>query len=132
MKGPGYITRYSQAFKQKVVQEIETGRLRPSEAVKKYGLCSHSLVREWIIRLGKNHLLNKVVRIEMPNEIKPNDIIKQLQAEKRQLESALAQTQIKLIMMESLVEAAQQHLKIDLKKKYGTKLSESGSKESKS
>src|ERR1051326_505046 len=100
MKGRGYVTRYSQAFKQQVVQEIEKGHLTQAEARRKYGLSSNSLVRQWIKRLGKNHLLNKIVRIEMPNEIKPNDLIKQLQAEKRQLESALAQTQIRLIMME--------------------------------
>lgn len=132
MKGQGYVNRYSLAFKQKVVQEIETGHLRRAEAARKYGLSSGELVRQWIKRLGKNHLLNKVVRIEMPNEIKSNDIIKGLQKEKQQLESALAQTQIKLIMMESLVEAAKQHLNIDLKKKFGTTLLKSGSKESKS
>lgn len=132
MKGAGYVTRYSQAFKQQVVQEIETGRLTQAEAKRKYGLSTKSLVRQWIKRLGKNHLLNKVVRIETPDEIKPNDIIKQLQAEKQQLESALAQTQIKLIMMESLVEAAKEHLQIDLKKKFGTRRSESASKRSKS
>ena len=131
MKGQGYVNRYSLAFKQKVVQEIESGRLTRMEAVRKYGLSCNELVRQWIKRLGKNHLLNKVVRIEMPNEIKPNDIIKQLQGEKQQLESALAQTQIKLIMMESLVEAAKQHLNIDLKKKFGITLLKSGSKESK-
>ncbi len=119
MKEQGYVNRYSLAFKQKVVQDIESGHLNQSEATRKYGLSSYSLVQNWIKSLGKNHLLNKVVRIELPNE---QNIIKKLKAEKQQLETVLAQTQIKLICMESLVEIAQKDYGLDLKKKHGTGL----------
>ena len=56
----------------------------------------------------------------MPDEKQSQEIIKQLKTEKQQLESALAQTQLKLICMESLVEVAEEHFKIDIKKKFGT------------
>jgi transposase-like protein len=121
IKGRNYITRYSKAFKLKVLSEIESGHLTQSEAVRKYGISHRSVVNHWIKRSGKRHLLRKVVRIEMPNEIKQSDIIKRLEAEKRELESALANTQIKLIAMESLVEVAERKYNINLKKKNGAK-----------
>ena len=57
----------------------------------------------------------------MPDEINPSDIIKQLKAEKQQLESALAQSQLKVICLESLVEVAEEQYGIDIKKKFGTR-----------
>ena len=114
------ILRYSEAFKRKVVEEIENGRLTQAEAKGKYGLKHATTIHRWIKQLGKNHLLSRTVRIEMPDEKQPQEIIKKLQAEKQQLESALAKTQLKLICMESLVEVAEEHYQIDIKKKFGT------------
>jgi len=116
------ITRYSDAFKRKVIDELEQGRLTQAEAVQKYGIRNQTTVHYWLKRFGKNHLLNRIVRVEMPNETSPQDTIKQLKAEKQKLESALAQTQLKLLAMESLVEVAEEHFKIDIKKKFGTGL----------
>ena len=120
-QGPDTVIRYSDAFKQKVIQEIETRQLTPAEIVRKYDV-SANVINYWLKRFGKRYLLKKVVRVEMPGEIKQTDIIKQLKQEKQQLESALAQTQLKLIAAESLVEVAEKHYKIDIKKKFGTKL----------
>ena len=125
------VIRYSEAFKQKVMHEIESRQLTPAEVVRKYDV-SPSMVHYWIKRFKKHHLLKKVVRVEMPNEIKPTDIIKKLKYEKQELESALAQTQLKLIAAESLVEVAEQHYQIDIKKKFGTKLLVTSSVKSKS
>ena len=115
------VIRYSEAFKQKVIQEIENRSLTPAEARRKYDIAA-ATVHHWIRRFKKYHLLRRVVRVEMPEEIKPSDIIKKLKREKQELESALAQTQLKLIAAESLVEVAEQHYQIDIKKKFGTKL----------
>ena len=112
--------RYSTAFKNKVLQEIEEGHQSQAEVRRKYGLKYNMTIRRWIKQLGKKHLLNRTVRIEMPDEITPTDIIKQLKAEKQQLESALAQSQSKVICLESLVEVAEEEYGIDIKKKFGT------------
>ena len=122
LKEPRMITKYSEVFKRKVIEEIEQGRLTQAEAGRKYGIRDQATIHYWIKRAKKHHLLNRIVRIEMPNEINPQDIIKRLQAEKQQLESALAQTQLKLIATESLVEVAEEHFGIDIKKKFGTML----------
>ena len=112
----GTITRYSDAFKRKVIEEIEEGRLNKAEAREKYGVRGQSTIHYWLRRFGKSHLFNRIVRIEMPTENNPQDIIKQLKSEKQQLESALAQSQLKVIALESLVEVAEEQFGIEIKK----------------
>ena len=66
----------------------------------------------------------------MPDEVTPNEIIKELKAEKQQLESALAQSQLKVIALESLVEVAEEQFGIEIKKKLGPRLPNGHGKES--
>lgn len=131
MSGQRITKRYSMAFKQKVVSEIESGKLSISGARKVYGITGIGTIENWLKKLGKSHLLNKIVRIEMIDE---KDRIKELEREKRALESALAQTQLKLIAMESLLETAEEHYGIDfqeIKKNFGTKRCSKPSRRSK-
>lgn len=109
------------AFKQKVVTEIESGKYSLRQASKIYNISDVSLYK-WLRRFGKNHLIGKIVRVEMKGEA---DLIKQLEAEKKALESALAQAHLKIITLESTMEVAEERYKIDFKKNSGLK----GSKE---
>ncbi|MFQ5448944.1 MAG: transposase [Saprospiraceae bacterium] len=132
MSGQRIIKRYSIAFKQKVVSEIESGKLTVSGARKVYDITGIGTIENWLKKLGKSHLLNKVVRIEMLDE---KDKIKELEREKSALESALAQTQLKLLAMESLLETAEEHYGLDfqeIKKNVGMKPSAKPSTKSKS
>lgn len=125
------IKRYSSAFKQKVVNEIESGKLTISQAQKLYSIRGSTTIQKWIRKLGKLQLLNKVVRIELKDELSK---LKELEKEKRELEGALAKAHIKLIAYESLIEVAEDELGIDLKKnlKFGQLTSVGkGSKQSK-
>ena len=69
----GRTMRYSEAFKQQVVDELEAGRFgSPHEASQAYGVDSGS-VKRWARQYGKGDLLRKVVRVEKqdePGEIK--------------------------------------------------------------
>ena len=79
--------RYSEAFKQQVVDELEAGRFgSPYEASQAYGVDQGS-VKRWARQYGKAHLLRKVVRVAKPNE--PGEI-KRLKDRVRRLEAALA------------------------------------------
>jgi transposase-like protein len=118
--GQGITKRYSIAFKQKVISEIEEGKYTQSESGKIYGI-SQGTIHYWLKRNGKYKVLNKIVRIEMKGE---KDRIKQLEKEKRALESALAQSHLKTLYLESLVEIAEEKYGVDLKKKSDTKESE--------
>ena len=60
--------RYSDAFKLKVVQDIEKGKLTISEARRLYEINGTNTVYRWLRKYGKNDLIQKVVRIEMKDE----------------------------------------------------------------
>ena len=110
--------RYSLAFKQKVVSEIERGELKIGDAQRIYDIRGSDTIQSWIRKLGKNHLLNKVVRIEMKDE---KERIQELEKQVKGLEAALAQSHVKNIALESLIECAEEHYQSDFKKNFGGK-----------
>jgi len=111
------VHRYSQAFKHKVVSEIENGILTVSQARSLYGISGQGTIAYWMRRLGKAHLLNKVVHIAMSDE--PNRV-KQLEKEKQALESALAQAQLKIIVLESTIKVLEEEAGVTVKKSTDT------------
>lgn len=119
---------YSIAFKQKVVSEIEAGKFSISQAKRIYDISAQS-VYVWLRKLGKGHLIAKVVRIEMKDE---KDKLKELQHQNQKLESALAQAHLRLLMYECLVESVEAHYQIDVKKTFGSPPSSVRSSKSKS
>ena len=123
MSGQGQNIRYSSAFKQKVIIEVEEGTYTISEASRIYKVSTKSIYN-WLKELGKDHLINKIVRVQMRGEA---DRIKELEREKQKLEAALAQAHLKIITLESTIESAEEIYKIDFKKKSGTKASDSAS-----
>ena len=98
-RGPIYL-RYSRAFKQKVVEEIESGALTIAKAQRVYDIRGGETIQNWIKLLGKNHLLNRIVRIEMKDE---NDKIKENEKKIRQLQAALSDAHLKIVMLESTI-----------------------------
>ena len=109
--------RYSEAFKTQVIEEVESG-LSPSGAARKYGIGTCATITTWLKQRGKNHLVAKVVRVESLNE---GDRIKTLLAEKQRLESALAQSQLKVMALEEVIKIAEETYHVDFKKKSGHK-----------
>ena len=89
--GRGYV-RYSEAFKLHVVSEIDSGHLTIYGARRRYRIRGGETVQKWLRSYGKDHLLGKVVRVERPEE---KDRIKELEAKVRELETTLAQSQVK-------------------------------------
>ena len=90
------VIRYSEAFKLKVVTELETGKLTTfSEAMERYGIRGCGTVQCWLRKYGKNHLLNKVVKVQTADE---KDKLKEQKARIRQLEKALADAHLDLVI----------------------------------
>jgi transposase-like protein len=122
------IKRYSLAFKQMVVSDIELGKYTITQAKRIYDIGGWETIEKWVKKFGKEHLLNRVVHIEMKGE---KDRIKELERQKRELESALAQEHLKNICLESLIECVEEHYQIDVKKNFGDKVSEDQEKKQK-
>ena len=109
--------RYSNAFKQKVIKEIEEGLISIVEASRIYDI-SVGGIYKWLRSFGKNHLIGKVVWVQKRDEI---DKIKKLEAEKRQLEAALAKAHLDNFCLESLISVVEEKYGISVKKNSGLK-----------
>ncbi len=69
--------RYSESFKLKVVQEIETGKfVSVEEARRFYGINGMSTLSRWIEKYGKPENQRKVIRVETFEERKEIDALK--------------------------------------------------------
>ena len=83
---------YSEAFKLRIVRELESGKLAgPAAACRRYGVASPCTVRGWLREYGKSSLVGKVVRVETADE---RDAVKRLKAEIRELKDALAKATV--------------------------------------
>jgi transposase-like protein len=111
--------RYSNCFKEKVVQEVSAGS-SISSVCRRYGIKNMSVVSKWIRQFGRNELLNTVIRVKMRSE---DDKIKQLEAENRRLKIALADATLAKDVLETLIEVVDEHYQTDVKKNFGHGLS---------
>ena len=117
--------RYSISFKQKVVKEIEEEGLDIRAAARRYGIRGGSTIQEWIRKFGKNHLLNKIVRVEMKGE---KDQLKELEAEIKRLKIALADVTMEKHVLETLITLVNENYQTDVKKNLGQQLSKKPTK----
>jgi len=108
--------RYSLSFKQMVVRELEDSGIGQQAISRKYNIRGGSTVNSWLIKFGKNHLLNKSIRIETMEE---KDRIKQLEDEVKKLKLALADTMLAKRCLEVVIDEANKEYKTDLKKSFG-------------
>jgi len=85
--------RYSEAFKQQVIEELEQGKLGSlSEARERYGIGGGSTINGWLEKYRRDDLLPRVVRIE---SMKERDRIKKLERQIRDLKRALVDSEVK-------------------------------------
>jgi transposase-like protein len=120
MVEPKTIRRYSIAFQQKVVSEIEAGTLSVAEAQRLYDIRGAMTISTWLRRQNKNHLLARVVKVQMADE---TSRVKQLEKEKQRLESALAQAHLKILTLESTLDVLERKTGVSVKKKTDASLS---------
>lgn len=112
------VVRYSLSFKQMVVKEVENGG--GLEYIRnKYGIGGQGTIGNWIKKLGKQHLLNKIVRIETMSE---KSKLKQLEQDNIRLKLALADAYLAKDCLEGVIKMANEEFKTDLKKNFGDQL----------
>lgn len=119
-KSQGKSIRYSEAFKLQVIEQIENGTYTNNQAARIYG-CSTGSIHNWLKAYGRNHLLNKIVRVETMNE---TDRIHHLEKQVKELKSHLADAYVDKKISQSYLEIACRELGIDpeeFKKKEPTK-----------
>lgn len=68
-KGRAEIVRYSDCFKRAIIEEIEKKGLSIEACRRKYSIGGATTIQKWLKKYGKNHLLNKIIRVETIDEI---------------------------------------------------------------
>ena len=112
------IIRYSISFRQMIVKEIEEGG-GLEQVKKKYDIHGGNTVQRWIKNFGKNHLLNKIIRVETMDE---RNKIKQLEEDNKRLKLALADAYMAKNCLEEVIRMADKEYKTNLKKNFGEQL----------
>ena len=109
-------TRYSLAFKLKVVREYEIGYHTKDSLMNKYQIGGHSTVLQWCRKYGKLYYSKTTV---------PGRPLKDPQKQRiKELEYELKQAREKILVYEKLIEVTKRETGIDVRKNIDTKLSE--------
>jgi len=109
---------YTTSEKRSVVRAIEGG-MSVSEAVIAFDISSRGLIHGWIDKFKAE---NTEISISNPIEM-PKKKINPLEAENRALRQALFKANLKNKALDTLIDVAEEHLKIDIRKKHGAKQS---------
>lgn len=116
------MTRYSQAFKLQVVEEVLRGELTKEQARRKYGMRSKSGVLNWMRKFGVSG--SRQIP-ESFKSMKEEESTNQPDLEKRvkELERALEDAKLKAEGYSRMIDIAERELKITIRKKSSTKQS---------
>lgn len=110
---------YELPFRRWLVREIESGQLSMAEAVTRFNFNpanGQSLISSWRKRY------TPLVGLHLPDMTeKERQQLIALQARVKLLEKQLEDAQMKAIAMDTLVDVAEENLKISIRKKAGTK-----------
>ena len=90
-KGRKETVRYSDCFKLSIVEQIERNGLSIENCRRKYGIGGSTTIQKWLKKYGKDHLLNKIVRVETIDEIQE---IQALKKELKVIKEAFAEMAI--------------------------------------
>jgi transposase-like protein len=109
------IISYSESFKLEIIRQLEEEGASQNELRRRYGIKGAATLNSWLKKYGKNHLINKRVRIETMEE---RDELQQLRAENKRLKIEYAELAIQHKCSEKVIELADRMFGMDLKKKY--------------
>lgn len=109
---PTETIRYSEAFKQQVIGELEEGKFKgPYAAARAYGIKGSATVSGWLRKYGRKDLMPRQVTITTMTE---EDEKKVLKKRVRELEKALADTHMKELLGEAHLQIACRRLGLEV------------------
>jgi len=112
-------SKYETSFRRWLVSEIELGHLTFLEVCEKFGFHKrnfNTIFKSWQLKYSsKIHLSLQAMTPEELTEFK------KLQERNKELEELLEKAQIKNVLTETMIDIAEEQLKIDIRKKRGPK-----------
>jgi hypothetical protein len=109
----------SKAEKRWLIRELEAGRITPGEAKERYAEISkdpHSLIQNWRKRYASDIPLTLPIMTE-----KEKQKVEALRLQLKTAEKLLEDAQMKNIALETMIDIAEEQLKISIRKKSGPK-----------
>ena len=120
-KNDGYVRRYSESFKLKVLEELSKGNHSKRQIGLLYGI-QPSTINEWIKKYNRKDLMNTRVLVQTDDELSR---IKALQKELKQLKELLIKKDLDKLIDDSYLSVAAKKLGYkdvsELKKKLNIK-----------
>lgn len=105
-KYDGYVRRYSESFKLKVLAELTKGNHSKRQIALTYGIQS-STINVWIKKYDRKDLMNTRVTVQTDDELSR---IKALQKELKQLKDLLIKKDLDKLVTDSYLEVAAENL----------------------
>ncbi|MGB5371998.1 MAG: transposase [Flavobacteriaceae bacterium] len=105
-KNDGYVRRYSESFKLKILAELTKGNHSKRQIALTYGIQS-STINVWIKKYGRKDLMNTRVTVQTDDEFTR---IKALQKELKQLKDLLIKKDLEKLVTDSYLEVAAENL----------------------
>ena len=106
---------YTKLQKRTIVTAIEQGRMTIQEARTAYNIKTEKTIRDWLLRF-------KEEKVDICIETQPRMATKK-PSDKQALEKALQEAELKIRALNTLIDVAEEQLKIDIRKKSGAKQS---------
>ena len=124
-KGPGSKQLiYTEAFKQKIVNEVLSGKLNKRQASLIYGIKGNATILYWINQsLGRRGYEKKPTAVASFAEMKKNIQDKKLEDENKELKELLRVAELRADLWQHAIEVAEKKYNIDIIKKYGAQQS---------
>lgn len=115
---------YTEAFKQKIVNEVLSGKLNKRQASLIYGIKGNATILYWINQSrGLKGYEAKAKQVANFAEMKKNILDKKLEEENKELKELLRVAELRADLWQHAIEVAEKKFNIDIVKKYGAQQS---------
>ena len=107
-------TFFTEEFKRQVVADVLSKRMTTNDAKRLYGIRGHSTILKWIRKYGDTNLDSMESQKNKPVFDLTNQ--KLLESERR-----LKEAELRILLLNTMIDIAEEELKIDIRKKSGAK-----------
>ena len=115
---------YTEAFKQKIVHEVLSGKLSKRQASLIYGIKGNATILYWINQSrGLRGNEKRTTAVANFTEMKKNIQDKKLEEENKELRELLRVAELRADLWQHAIEIAEKKFNIDILKKYGAQQS---------
>ena len=111
---------YTEVFKQKIVNEVLSGRLTQRQAQMIYGIRGNATIQYWIRQSeGLKGYEKKPIQPANFAEVKKDVAFKKLEEENKELKELLRVAELRADLWQHAIETAEKKFNIEILKKYG-------------